>query len=409
MPLSNTAILALKPKAKAYKAYDQDGLFLTINPSGSKLWRFKYAFQGKEKLLSLGAYPYVSLKDARTKRDETKKLLSNGIDPSAEKKRQILVAKISASNTFSIVAQEFIAKMEGEGLSETTLVKQRWFLSHLEGDLGQRPISEIEPVEILACLKKIEKAGKLVTAKRVCAFVARIYRYAIITSRARYNVAADLSEALIAPKVKHHAAIVEPKAVGHLLRAIDGYEGHISTALGLKLLPHVFVRPGELRHAEWSEIDLAASVWRIPAKKMKMKREHVIPLSRQSVVLFEDAQRYAGNSKFVFPSLITPLRPMSENTLNVALRRLGYTKEEMTSHGFRSTASTLLNESGKWSSDAIERALAHKDADSVRSAYHRGAHWEERVQMAQWWSDYLDELRDGSRITGKILAFNARG
>lgn len=230
------------------------------------------------------------------------------------------------------------------------------------------------------------------------AFAARIFRYAIITGRAKHNPAADLGEALIAPKVKHHAAILDPEAVGALLRVIEGYDGHITTRIALKLAPHLFVRPGELRHAEWSEFDFEKRIWRIPATKMKMRTEHVVPLSRQALAIIEEASDVRGHSKYLFPAIRSWLRPMSENTLNAALRRLGYGSDEMTSHGFRSTASTLLNESGKWSSDAIERSLAHKDGNSVRSIYHRGAHWNERVEIAQWWSDYLDQLRDSGEI-----------
>ncbi len=217
------------------------------------------------------------------------------------------------------------------------------------------------------------------------AFASRVFRYAVATTRAKRNIAADLQGALTAPKVKHHAAIVDPKGVGALLRAIDGFEGQPVTLWALRLAPHVFVRPGELRQAEWSEIDLDAAIWRIPGRRMKMKREHVVPLSTQAVAILTEARGLTGSGRFVFPGQRTPKRPMSENTLNAALRRLGYGADEMTSHGFRSTASTLLNESGKWSVDAIERALAHGDTDGVRAAYHRGAHWQERVQMAQWW------------------------
>jgi integrase len=222
----------------------------------------------------------------------------------------------------------------------------------------------------------------------------------VATTRAKRDVAADLKGALTAPKVKHHSAIIDPKGVGERMRAIDGFDGHPTTMWALRLAPHVFVRPGELRNAEWAEIELDAAVWRIPAARMKMRREHVVPLSTQAIAILKEAQKLTGSGRLVFPSIRTPLRPMSENTLNAALRRLGYGGDEMTSHGFRSTASTLLNESGKWSTDAIERALAHGDADSVRAAYHRGAHWDERVKMAQWWSDYLDGLREGGKVVG---------
>lgn len=305
---------------------------------------------------------------------------------------------MGAANTFGAIAEELIAKREREGLKEITTGKARWLLSLLAPELGKRPIAEIEPFELLAVLKKIEGSGRLETAKRLLAFAGRVFRYAVATARAKWNVAADLQGALIAPRVKSHATIVDPAAVGGLLRAIDGFAGQPVTMWALRLAPHVFVRPGELRQAEWTEFDLDGAVWRIPAHRMKMKREHVVPLSRQAVAILNEARGLTGNGKFVFPGQRTPRRPMSENTLNAALRRLGYGTEEMTSHGFRSTASTLLNESGKWSADAIERALAHGDSDAVRGGYHRGAHWQERIRMAQWWSDYLDSLREGGRV-----------
>jgi len=396
MALSDTTIRNAKPQDKQYKLYDEGGLFLIVRPSGGKLWRLKYRVDGKEQQLTIGTYPEVGLKDARIKRDEARKLLASGSDPSLEKKRKAAYAAIEAANTFKAVAEDFIDKRERDGLADATVSKAKWFLSLLAPALGNRTVSDIEPVEVLTVLKEIEKQGNHETAKRTRAFAARVFRYAIVTSRAKHNPAADLGMALVAPKTKHYAAIIDPLAVGGLLRAIDNYEGHITTKYALQLLPHVFVRPGELRHAEWSEFDLDAAVWRISPGRMKMRLEHAVPLSRQAIAILEQAKDTRGHSKYVFPAVRTWLRPMSENTLNAALRRMGYTTDEMTSHGFRSTASTLLNESGKWSPDAIERALAHRDANAVRGIYHRGAHWEERVQMAQWWSDYLDRLKDGS-------------
>lgn len=396
MALSDVEIRNAKPKKdKTYKLFDESGLFLTIPQSGSKLWRFRYQIAGKEKVLALGAYPNVTLKEARARRDDARRLLSEGSDPAMEKKRKTAAAMIAASNSFKAVADEFIDKLEQEGLAEVTIAKQRWLVSQLNRAVGDRPVAEIEPVELLSVLKYIEKQGRHETAKRARALASRIFRYAIITSRARVNPAAELGMALVAKKPKHYSALIDPKAVGGLLRAIDEYTGHISTKLALQLLPHVFVRPGELRHAEWHEIDFDKAVWRIPAGKMKMRNEHAVPLSRQSLAILKEAQEYHVNGTFVFPAVQTWQRPLSENTLNSALRRLGFTTDEMTSHGFRTTASTLLNESGRWSADAIERALAHRDANSVRGIYHRGAHWKERVEMAQWWSDYLDQLRCG--------------
>lgn len=398
MALSDAAIRAAKAGATQFKLFDEGGLFLIVRPSGGKLWRLKYRHQGKEQQLSIGRYPDVGLKEARERRDQARKQIAAGVNPAFEKKRAAIAASISAANTFKAVAEEFIAKREREGVKDITTVKARWLLALLESGVGERPIAEIEPYELLAVLKRIELSGRHETAKRLLAFAGRVFRYAVATARAQRNVAADLQGALIAPKAKHHAAIIDPKGVGALMRAIDGFEGHPMTLWALRLAPHVFVRPGELRMAEWKEIDLEAAIWRIPGSRMKMSREHVVPLSTQAVAILREAAELTGGGRFVFPSVRTPLRPMSENTLNAALRRLGYTGEEMTSHGFRSTASTLLNESGKWSRDAIERALAHGDSDSVRAAYHRGAHWDERVLMAQWWSNYLDRLREGGKV-----------
>jgi integrase len=398
MALSDAAIRAAKAGSTQFKLFDEGGLFLIVRPSGGKLWRLKYRHQGKEQQLSIGRYPDVGLKEARERRDQARKQIAAGANPAFEKKRAAIAASISAANTFKAVAEEFIAKREREGVKDITTVKARWLLALLESGVGERPIAEIEPYELLAVLKRIELSGRHETAKRLLAFAGRVFRYAVATARAQRNVAADLQGALIAPKAKHHAAIIDPKGVGALMRAIDGFEGHPTTLWALRLAPHVFVRPGELRMAEWKEIDLDATIWRIPGSRMKMSREHVVPLSTQAVAILREAAELTGVGRFVFPSVRTPLRPMSENTLNAALRRLGYTGDEMTSHGFRSTASTLLNESGKWSRDAIERALAHGDSDSVRAAYHRGAHWDERVLMAQWWSNYLDTLREGGKV-----------
>jgi len=398
MALSDAAIRAAKSTDKQFKLFDEGGLFLIVKPSGGKLWRLKYRHLGKEQQLSVGRYPDVGLKDARERRDEARKLIANGKNPTFERKRAVVAASVGAANTFSAIAEELIAKREREGLKAVTTGKARWLLSLLAPDLGDRPIADIEPFELLAAIKKVETSGRLETAKRLLAFAGRVFRYAVATTRARHNLAADLQGALVAPKVKHHAAIIDPKGVGALLRAIDGFEGQPVTVWALRLAPHVFVRPGELRQAQWSEFDLDAAVWRIPAERMKMKREHVLPLSKQAVAILTEAQGLTGGGQLVFPGQRTPKRPMSENTLNAALRRLGYSTDEMTSHGFRSTASTLLNESGRWSRDAIERALAHGDTDSVRGAYHRGTHWDERVKMAQWWSDYLDGLRIGGQV-----------
>lgn len=404
MPLSDLAIRTAKPRTKPYKLADEKGLHLRISPAGSKLWRLKYRFAGKEKLLSLGSYPATTLKDARERRDAARRLLEAGVDPGQERKRQKLDQAVSAANTFNAIANEYIDKIEREGRASSTIVKVRWFLELLDPSLEARPISDISPQELLAALRKVEARGRLETAQRLRSFADRVFRYAIATSRATTNPAEPLRGALTSPRVRHHPAVLEPDRVGALLRAIETYDGYPEVRFALLLAPHVFVRPGELRHAEWSEFDWEKKMWTIPAEKMKMRQPHLVPLSRQAISILRRTFEITGGDRYVFPSTRTPLRPISEGTLNAALRRLGYGKDEMTPHGFRSTASTLLNESGRWSPDAIERALAHKDSDAIRGIYHRGVHLDERISMAQWWSDFLDGLRersDAPATTGK--------
>lgn len=292
--------------------------------------------------------------------------------------------------------------MEREGRSPATIKKARWFLELLDG-IAKRPIAAITPHELLDVLKRVERRGHHETALRLRSFAGRVFRYGFATLRTERNPADILRGALTVPRVKHHAAVVEPKKVGDLLRSIDGYTGRPETLHALRIAPHVFLRPGELRQAKWSEIDFAEKVWRVPAERMKMKQPHAVPLSRQVLFLLQDLRLLARDSEFLFSALHTTKRCISDNTLNVALRHLGFENDEMTSHGFRAMASTLLNESGLWHPDAIERALAHGEKDKVRAAYHRGAHWAERVRMAQWWSDYLDQLRiGGAVIKGKF-------
>ncbi|MGH6958794.1 MAG: tyrosine-type recombinase/integrase [Caulobacteraceae bacterium] len=403
MPLSDLAVRTAKPREKQFKLADSGGLYLLVRPSGGKLWRMKYRFGGVEQLLAFGQYPDVSLKAARARRDAARKLITDGKNPLVEKKLAIIAEKVSAANTFKLVAEEVIAKAEQEGAADATLRKARWMASLLEPALGERPVAQISAAELHIRLKEIEKAGHRETAVRLRAFASRVFRYAVATQRADRDPASDLRGALVSPRVKHYAAILDPAELGALLRAIDGFEGQPATKLALRLAPHVFVRPGELRQAEWKELDLTGATWRIPAGRMKMREPHDVPLSRQAVLIFKEAKLLAGTSRYVFPSVRSLARPMSDNTLNAALRRLGYSADEMTTHGFRSTASTLLNEAGCWSPDAIERALAHKDS-SVRGIYHRGGHWNERVQMTQWWSDYLDVLREGSDLAPKQFA-----
>lgn len=398
MALTEVTIRNAKPKEKAYKLGDSGGLFLQVTPAGGKLWRLKFRVAGKEKLLSLGGWPAVSLATARKERDKAREALAAGADPARDKQQAKHRAKVSAANTFGEVAQEFIDKRKREGLSTSTADKSEYYIKRMGPTIAKMPISEIGASDLLAVLRRIETKGNYETARRVLQLSGRVFRYAVATARLTSDPSRDLRGALTAPQPKHYGAIIEPKRAGELLRAIDGYDGLGLTKLAMQLSANVFVRPGELRHAEWSEIDLDSGVWIIPAGKMKMRRPHQVPLSRQSIQILREVHEASGPKGYVFPSIRARFRPMSENTINAGLRRLGFAGNEMTAHGFRAMASTLLNESGKWSPDAIERALAHGDDDRVRAAYHRGAHWKERVEMAQWWSDYLDQLRTGAEI-----------
>lgn len=398
MALKDAEIRALKAIDRPVRKADGKGLYVEAFPSGSKLWRLKYRMAGKEKRLALGAYPEVTLSEARKRRDSARRQIDEGIDPSLERKRAKAAALVSAHDSFDPIAREYIDKMEKEGRAEATLKKARWFADLLQPAIGTMPVSEVDPQLLLAALKKLEAKGNYETAKKTRSFASRVFCYAVATGRAKADPAALLKGALISPKARHYAAILDPAKLGELLRAIDDFSGSPITKYALQLAPQVFVRPGELRHAEWNEIDLGEAVWRIPAGKMKARRDHSVPLSRQVIALFRDLRALTGPKGFVFPAFHTTRRPMSENTVNAAFRRMGFDKDEVTAHGLRSTASTLLNECGLWNPDAIERALAHGFSDAVRGAYHRGQHWEERVRMAQWWSDYLDQRREGAEI-----------
>ena len=407
MALTDVEIRNARPRGMPYKLTDGAGMFLLVTPAGGKLWRLKYRIDSSEKLLAIGTYPEISLADARKRREEARGMVAQGTDPSREKQRKKASARLQATDTFKAIADEYCAKRkrDGEkGWSPATAVRSEYLLSQLTSSIGRLPIAEIEPADVLVAVRKIEAKGNLESARRTLQLASMVFRYAVATARLRSDPTRDLKGALTAPTVTHYGAITDAKQVGGLLRAIDDYDGSGMTKLALQLAPHVFVRPGELRHAEWEEIDLDAGLWGIPAGKMKMGKAHHVPLSKQAVAILKQLHEATGPAGYAFPSIRTRIRPMSENTLNAALRRLGYTSGEMTAHGFRAMASTLLNESGKWNPDAIERALAHGDSDKVRAAYHRGAHWEERVKMAQWWSDYLDQLRKG----GDVVDFQAR-
>lgn len=395
--LTDTAIRAAKPGRKPIKISDAGGLQLLVMPSGSKLWRMAYRFDGRQKQLAFGSYVDVSLKEARAKRDEARKHLANGVDPSMHAKLERIARQATAANTFHVLADEYVAKISREERAPVTIAKTVWLLNMARVDLRTRPISEISAAEVLAVLRKVENRGHLETARRLRSTLGRVFSYAIATARAFNDPTSPLKGVLASPKVTHRAAITDIRELGGLLRAVDGFTGQPSTTACLKLMALLFPRPGELRLSEWPEFDLEKAVWTIPATRTKMRRQHRIPLSGQAIEILKEIKAMSRGGTFVFPGVRTVARPLSENTLNAALRRLGYSKDEATAHGFRATASTILNESGEWSADAIERQLAHIEGSEVRRAYARGEHWDERVRMMQAWADQLDELRKVTR------------
>ena len=406
MALTDVQLRNAKPRDKAYKLVDGGGLHLYVTPTGGKLWRLKFRVAGKEKLLSFGSWPTVGLAAARRARDQAKSALASGIDPAHERRKEKIALRVASGNTFRAVAEDFIAvKLEANGKALATIDKARWFLSHLTPSLGARPIAEIEPVEVLAALKALERKGHRETARRTRAFASRVFRHGVAHTLCKGDPAALLGDALSAPIVKHHAAILDPQDLGDFLRAVDDYTGGTTVKLAMQLAPHVFLRPGELRQGCWEEIDWENAVWTVPAARTKLRRPHSVPLSRQSMEILNALHDVNGGFRLMFPGLRSHLRPMSENALNAAFRRMGFGQDVITAHGLRATASTLLNESGKWHADAIERALAHGHSNAIRGVYARGQHWEERVKMAQWWSDHLDKLRRG----GNVVKLRASG
>ena len=398
MPLTDTAIRTAKPKDKAYKLSDGGGMYLEVSPAGGKWWRIKYRFDGKEKRISLGVYPDVTLKVARERREEARKLLAAGIDPGAHRKATKAAGEAVQANTFEAVAREW-----------HSIQKSRWTERHagrvmdrlvkdLFPMLGHRPITAITAAELLAALRRKEGKGAAYSAKRLRQISDQVFRYAIATGKTDRNPAPDLKGALQPPVKTHLAAMTDPKKVGGLLRCIDDYDGTMVTKCALKLAPLVFVRPGELRQAEWAEIDLEAAEWNIPATKMKMREAHLVPLSKQAVDILRALQPYTGNGRFVFPSLRTRTRPMSDNAVLSALRRMGIGKEEMSGHGFRAMARTILDEVLHVRPDFIEHQLAHAVRDPNGRAYNRTAHLVERRKMMQLWADYLDGLKAGAEV-----------
>ncbi|CCD98318.1 integrase arm-type DNA-binding domain-containing protein [Bradyrhizobium sp. STM 3809] len=398
MALTDLEIRKVQPGTVLMKLSDGGGLQLWVMPDGAKRWRLAYRHNGKQKTLALGVYPAVSLREAREARDDAKRLLGAGQDPSLARKLEKAAKAKSSANTFDALADELLEKKRAEGKAQATYGKVAWLLGLARVELGTRPIAEISAPEVLRVLKAVEVRGRLETAKRLRATIGQVFRFAVATGRADSDPTGALRGAIASPVVQHRAAIVEPRAFGGLLRVITGYEGAPETQAALELLALTFARPGEVRAAEWSEFDLDGAIWSIPAAKMKMRRPHRIPLAPRVVTLLRKLHSLTGNGRFVFPSNRSRERCMSENTINAALRRLGFTKDEMTAHGFRSAASSMLNECGLWNADAIERQLAHVDNDSVRRAYARADYWEERVRMMDWWATRCAELQAGGIV-----------
>lgn len=398
MPLTDSQIKTLKPEAKPRKVADEKGLFLLLTPTGGKLWRLKFRFDGKEKLLALGSYPEVSLKDARNRRDEARKLLADGIDPAEERKATKAARVVAVANNFEAVAREWFGK-QAPGWAATHADK---ILQRLEKDvfpwLGSKPIAGINAPDLLATVRRIEARGALDTAHRALQNCGQIFRYAVATGRAERDPTGDLRGALPPRRTGHFAAITDPIEVGALLRAIDAFKGTLVVQAALKLGPLVFVRPGELRKAEWSEFDLDKAEWNIPPERMKAKRAHLVPLSSQAVAILRDVQPLTGRGVHVFAGR-DPKKPMSEAAVNAALRRMGYdTKTEMTGHGFRAMARTILHEELEVDRDVIEHQLAHRVPDALGTAYNRTKFIKERRAMMQRWADYLDKLKAGAEV-----------
>lgn len=393
MPLTHFDLENAKPAERPYKLSDGGGLHVVIQPNGSRLWRMKYRFLGNERLLSFGSYPFISLAQAREKRDEAKKLIAVGTDPSVKKKLDKIAAETAARNTFGLVAEEYLARMKENDAAEATITKNRWLLLDLASPIGRRPIADITPAELLDLLKRVEKSGRRETARRLRGTIGSVFRYAIVTLRAENDPTSALKGALLRPNTKHRAAITDEKKLGGLLRAIGAFDGWPTIKAALLFTALTCARPGEVRGARRSEIDFDKGVWRIVAERTKVRRPHDVPLSRQALAVLHDVWPLSDCGELVFPSIRSVHRPLSDNTMNAALRRMGFSQDEMTAHGFRATASTILNEQG-FNPDVIEACLGHQDENAIRRAYNRARYWRERVELMQKWADMLDAFRD---------------
>lgn len=392
-PLTDLAIRKTKPSSKPIKLFDGGGLYLYVTPAGGRLWRQKYRLLGKEKTLSHGSYPAVSLADARHKREQAQRLLADGLDPGAHKRAIRAAAVERAGNSFECVAREWLAKRDWVGSYKTKVTA--WLEKDIFPWIGDRPVAELSAPDFLRVAQRIEERGAIESAHRVLQNCSQIMRYAIATGRATRNPVPDLKGALAPPPERHFAAITDPSKIGGLLRACDAYEGTLVVKCALRLAPLVFLRPGELRKAEWAEFDLDTRQWNIPAERMKMGLPHVVPLSSQAEAILRELQPLTGKGRYVFPGARSPKRPMSDNAILAALRRMGFPKESMTGHGFRAMARTILDEVLHFRPDYIEHQLAHAVRDPNGRAYNRTAHLAERREMMQAWADYLDGLKLG--------------
>lgn len=403
MPLTDTRLRALKPRESVYRIADRDGLCIEVRPSGGRFWRYRYRFAGRAQMLSLGRYPSVSLQDARRAAQDARALLDAGTDPAHVQRRAQARSQAPGADCFEPIAREWLSKQQRWSPATTAkavALLETWAFPFL----GRRPLASIDPPEMLAVLRRPESQGKIETAQRLKQRASAIFRYGVATGRCTRDPTADLRGILTTVKTRHLASLRERKSVGELMRAIDGYSGHLITRCALQLSAVTFVRPGELRHWEWSEISRDGSEWRIPGEKMKMGDPHIVPLADQARAVLDELRPLTGRGRYVFPAQRGGGRPMSENTVNVALRAMGYSGDQMTAHGFRSMASTLLNEAG-WNRDWIERQLAHSERDAVRAAYNYAEYLPERRRMMQAWADMLDGLRAG----GDVVPFKAQG
>jgi integrase len=403
MALSHLAVENAKPRASPYLLTDGNGLHLLVNTGGSKLWRLRYRFGGKQNMLSLGSFPEVSLATARSKRDDTRKLLAQGINPSQQKKLDKIAAATAANNTFGAIVEEHLTALRETGKATITVEKNRWLLCDLAAPLSNRPIAEITPVEILTILKRVEKLGQRETARRLRGAIGRVFRLAVATLRAPTDPTYSLKGALTPPKIIHRPAIVDEQQLGALMLSIEDYTGWPTLKAAIQFLALTMTRPGEVRSMRRSEVIWPNATWRIPAERMKMRRPHDVPLSKQAVAILQDIWEVSEGHELVFPSIRSPLKPLSENAMNSVLRRLGYGKDEMCSHGFRSSASTVLNER-HFDPNVIEVALAHQDSNQVRASYNRALYWKERIELMQSWADLLDEFKVAatSRAASKV-------